>query len=184
METTTKLRPPIAGSYHSFYQGYIDRVSGRELRQLSEQQEDFIRSVYTGLKPGNATKGYREGKWSLNQLLGHILDTEKIMHFRALCISRGEQAAFPGFDQDAYVRMANFDDLSPQQLLRAFLLHRQLLWEFIGQVPAGQWSCQGTVSGHPMSLAALIHIIFGHLEHHIDGIRKHYGGFLPGGIAL
>lgn len=179
-----ELQAPMAGTYPAFYKSYIDRVSGKALKPLAKQQEDFIRSMYTGLSPATARKGYQKDKWSLNQLLGHILDTEKIMHFRALCISRGEQAGFPDFDQDAYVQTADFNALSPQQLLRSFLLHRELLKDFLEQVPAGIGTRQGTVSGRPMSVSALIHIIYGHTEHHIHGIRTSYRAMLPPDLTL
>ncbi|WP_162417983.1 DinB family protein [Cyclobacterium roseum] len=174
METSKGLPEPKAGSYKPFYKGYVARVLGMDLRKISVEQENFISTVFKDLSPAAASARYQPGKWSFNQLLGHMLDTEKIMHFRALCISRGEKASFPGFDQDLYVHSADFDYQSPQKLLAAFLLHRELLWEFIEQISPEKWHLEGRVDNHPMSVSALVYIIFGHMEHHIALLRSHY----------
>lgn len=174
METILGLKIPADGSYNPFYKRYIDLVAGKNLRAVSREQEDQMVAIFQQLKSGSRQVTYEEGKWSLNQVLGHIVDTEKIMHFRALCISRGESAAFPGFDQNSYVDTAAFNEVSTGELLSSFLLNRQLFWQFIRTIPPEQWNCIGKVSGQPMSLHALVYIIFGHLEHHLDLIKDRY----------
>jgi len=174
METILGLKIPEDGSYNPFYKRYIDLVAGRNLRDVSREQEEQVVSIFQPLTSSMGQVTYQTGKWSLNQVLGHIVDTEKIMHFRALCISRGETAAFPGFDQNSYVKTAAFNNVSNQELLSSFLLNRQLFWQFIRTIPMEQWNGIGEVSGYPMSLHALVHIIFGHLEHHLVLIRQHY----------
>ncbi|SHN12227.1 DinB superfamily protein [Cyclobacterium lianum] len=174
METISGLKVPVAGTYDPFYKRYIDLVAGKNLREVSRRQEEEMVSIFQPINTETGKLSYQAGKWSLNQVLGHIVDTEKIMHFRALCISRGESAGFPGFDQNKYVEKAIFDEIPARELLSSFLLNRQLFWQFIPTIPRGQWNEVGEVSGHSMSLHALIHIIFGHLEHHLILIRKHY----------
>lgn len=184
METSKGLPEPKAGTYHLFYKGYIDRVSGKDLRDISTEQENFISAVFGDLSPADASKSYQPGKWSFNQVLGHVLDTEKIMHFRALCISRGEKAPLPGFDQDLYVKSAGFESLSPQKILASFLLHRQLVWEFIEEISLDQWNFEGIVRDQTMAFSALVYIIFGHMEHHVELLRRHYLPLIHPGSSL
>jgi hypothetical protein len=174
METTKGLKTPKAGDYSLFYKEYIELASGRDLKALSDKQESFIKNLYENLTQDQALLSYRNGKWSFNELLGHIIDTEKLMHFRALCISRGETNNLPGFDQEVYVANADFNAISPKRLLETFMLHRSLLWHFIEEIPLSKGENIGSVSSKPMSLAALIYIIFGHLEYHLKLIRKDY----------
>ncbi|NHE56721.1 DinB family protein [Cyclobacterium plantarum] len=174
METILGLKLPTDGTYNPFYKRYIDLVAGKNLKALSREQEDQMVSIFQKIKAGSGQVTYQTGKWSWNQVLGHIVDTEKIMHFRALCISRGESAAFPGFDQNSYVENATFNEGNTEELLSSFLLNRQLFWLFIRTIPPEQWDVIGKVSGEPMSLHALVHIIFGHLEHHLVLIKERY----------
>jgi hypothetical protein len=174
METTKVLKSPKAGDYSLFYKEYIELASGRDLKALSEKQESFVKNLYESLSPVQALLSYSRGKWSFNELLGHIIDTEKLMHFRALCISRGEDKNLPGFDQEKYVANANFNAVAPKILLETFLIHRSLLWRFIEQLPLSKLENRGLVSSKPITLAALIHIIFGHSEYHLKLIRKNY----------
>jgi hypothetical protein len=104
------------------------------------------------------------------------LDTEKIMHFRALCICRGELAPFPGFDQDDYVKAAHFPEMNA--LIEGFCLHRKLLAHFLPTVKEDDWENTGTVGGFPMSVRALVYIIIGHFEHHKHVLFEKYGGVL------
>lgn len=174
METIKGLKIPHSKEYPLFYKGYIDLVSEKALKTLSREQEQFIENLYINLPAEKAMLGYEANKWSLNELLGHIIDTEKIMHFRALSISRGEKSNFPGFDQDNYVKTAAFNSKSSNNLLDTFLIHRKLLWNFIEDIPEAQMNNIGSVDAKPMSLSALLHIIFGHMEHHIIIIKKYY----------
>tara|TARA_R110001599_G_scaffold3619_3_gene19988 strand:- start:2284 stop:2823 length:540 start_codon:yes stop_codon:yes gene_type:complete len=174
METTKGLKIPKAGDFPLFYKRYIDLASAKDLKKLSLDQEMFIKSIYEKLSKDQALLSYGVEKWSLSELLGHITDTEKLMHFRALSISRGEKSNLPSFDQDSYVINADFNAIAPDKLLSTFILHRELLWQFIDDIPQSKWENVGSVSSGPMSLSALIFIIFGHMEHHIQIIKKDY----------
>ncbi|WP_339902682.1 DinB family protein [uncultured Cyclobacterium sp.] len=174
METTKGPKIPLPKAYPPFYKGYIDLVAEKDLKTLSLEQEQFVKNLFGNLTTEKALLSYKTNKWSFNELLGHIIDTEKIMHFRALSISRGEKSDFPGFDQDNYVKTAAFNSQSINELLDTFLLHRQLLWNFIEAIPEDQIHNIGSVDAKPMSLSALLYIIFGHMEHHISIIKKYY----------
>jgi hypothetical protein len=174
METNKVTKIPRPEEYPQYYKGYIDLVLDKDLKTLSLAQERFVKNLFGNLTTEKALLSYKSNKWSFNELLGHIIDTEKIMHFRALSISRGEKSDFPGFDQDNYVKTAAFNSRSINELLESFLLHRKLLWNFIEAIPEDQIHNIGSVDANPMSLSALLYIIFGHMEHHISIIKKYY----------
>ncbi len=174
MGIITGLMPPEPGEYSPFYKKYVDLVAGEDISVLFGQQEVFVKSFFGDLRPENHSFAYAPGKWTLTEVLGHILDTEKIMHFRALCICRGELAPFPGFDQDDYVKRAQFRFREMNVLIEGFCVHRKLLAQFMATVNEDDWKNSGTVGGHPMSVRALVYIIIGHLEHHKQVLFEKY----------
>jgi len=97
-----------------------------------------MNALYGRLSADQAMLSYSEEKWSFNELLGHVIDTEKLMQFRALSISRGEKSNLPGFDQDLYVANADFNNQATEKLLATFVMHRALLWRFIDAIPQSQ----------------------------------------------
>src|SRR5690606_35944861 len=105
------LAAPEKTEYGEYFDTYISKVRGSDIAELLLSQVEELRFLVDQLTEEKAIQPYAPGKWTYKQLLGHINDTEKIMFFRALCIARNEQKAFPGFDQDDYVQVANFDDV-------------------------------------------------------------------------
>ena len=100
---------PQAGTYPSFYHTYISKVSEQNYLELIRSQVREIRELFESKEEGWDTKPYEEGKWTPKEVLGHITDTDRVMAFRALCFSRGDQNSLPGFDQDPYVINAGYN---------------------------------------------------------------------------
>src|SRR5690606_18752496 len=120
--------------------------------ELSAAQADF--------RPGPA-------EWSIKEVVGHINDSERIFSYRALRISRGDSAPLAGFEQDDYVREANFGERTLPDLLEEFeLIRRANLLAFSG-ISQSASQRQGTASGYNISVRALLYIMAGHVEHHL-----------------
>ena len=168
----TMLAAPEKTEYGAYFDGYISKVRGSDVFELLLSQIEELRFVVEQLTEEDAVQPYAPGKWSFKQLLGHINDTEKIMFFRALCIARNEQQAFPGFDQDEYVGAANFDDIPLSDLMEDFDHTRHAIAYFVKHLTAEAARRQGTVSGNPTSARALIYIIPGHFEHHLEILKS------------
>jgi hypothetical protein len=121
---------PKKGDYPAYYETYISKIpdenfSGQILRQVNE-----LREFFQSKESGWDSKPYSDGKWTPKEVLGHLLDTERIMMFRALCFARGEQNALPGFDQDTYVITGRFNEFSTELLLKDYEAQRNALLTF------------------------------------------------------
>lgn len=162
---------PLKGEYNPFYQRYISKIQDKIVPDLFEKQMPTYLGYFGSLGEDRARQPYAMDKWSFKQALGHIVDTEKIMHFRALCIARQPGIELPGFDQDDYVNMAGFDRLSIRELLTSFESHRLSLGQFMDTLPKEAMLNRGIVDGHVMSVRAACCIVVGHAEHHM-GIFK------------
>src|SRR5699024_11458746 len=99
------------------------------------------------LSAEQAVHQYAKGKWSVKEVIGHLIDTERVMAFRALCISRGEQQSLPGFDQDEYVRQARFSKRSLQSLAAEYDAQRNANISLFSSFNTQQIGQAGTADG-------------------------------------
>lgn len=166
------MLPPEKSEYEAYFETYISKVRGSDVYELLLSQVEELRFVVEQLTEESAVNPYAPGKWTYKQLLGHINDTEKIMFFRALCIARNEQQAFPGFDQDEYVHAADFDNVPLPDLMEDFEHTRHAIIYFVKHLSKDASRRQGTVSGNTTSARALIYIIPGHFEHHLEILKR------------
>ena len=111
---------PSKGEYPPYYETYISELGDANFSELLMLQIEQLKTLLASKAAGWETTPYAPGKWSPKELLGHLIDTERIMTFRALCIARGDKNSFPGFDQDPYVQQGKFDAVPLELLLADF----------------------------------------------------------------
>jgi hypothetical protein len=165
-----KLKP-VEGEFRENYRQYIDLVQDEDVLTLLNSQITTLKEYIKNISEQQSLNSYGPGKWGYKEVLGHLSDTEKIMHFRALCIARGEKQGFPGFDQDQYVQSANFIDVPVSKLFDTFEINRRSLILFLETLPEDALVRKGLVDNYPLSVRAIISIIVGHFEHHINKIK-------------
>jgi hypothetical protein len=104
-----------------------------------------------------------------------MVDAERVFGYRAFCISRGEQAPLPSFDQEAYVGTSRFDAYPLAELLTEFNTLRGSNLTVLRRLSDEDWSRTGTASGATVSVRALAFILAGHVRHHVRVLRARYG---------
>ncbi len=166
------MKIPEVNEYGECYEKYISIVREEDIRALLMSQVEELRFFFKQISGEKASSPYGEGKWSYKQLLGHINDTEKIMFFRALCIARNEKQPLPGFDQDDYVLASDFNEVSLSDFLEDFELTRRSISYFVKNLQEEAVSRKGTVNGQVTSVRALLFIIAGHCEHHLEILKS------------
>ena len=100
---------PESDEHDPYYRKYIDRVPDGDIAATLASQIENTLSFLRTESEENAGRAYAEGKWTIKQVLGHLIDTERIFAYRALCIGRNDKTWLPGFEQDDYVANANFN---------------------------------------------------------------------------
>ena len=168
------LNQPKKGEYSNFYSTYLNLLTGNNYEELILEQIDLLNSLFEEKGKEWAEKSYAEGKWTAKEVLGHIIDTERIMTFRALCFARGEKSALPGFDQDPYVLNARFGQVPVEHLLEDFKAQRMALLSMIRILPEDTLDLVGQASGNPITPRALLWIIPGHFKHHYQIFKTKY----------
>jgi hypothetical protein len=126
---------PSKGEYPSYYETYISKLGDQNFSTLIQSQTQELKAFVASKPEGWANVPYAPSKWTPKEVIGHCIDTERIMTFRALCIARGEKKLLPGFDQDPYVIQGQFNDVSLDDLLSDFEMQRQALWYELFQKP-------------------------------------------------
>jgi hypothetical protein len=164
---------PQADEYPVFYKGYVDTVSDDVLAELEHQIESFT-TLLKGIPLEKSGFSYAENKWTIVELLGHILDTERIMAYRALRIARNDATPLPGFDENDYVANAHFADRSLISMAEEFEHLRKANLFLIKSFNETELARVGISNDKPISVKALVFIMAGHLNHHIRILKERY----------
>ncbi len=160
--------------YDPYYAGYISLVPEHDvLGFIIEQHRRFVGYV-SGLSQQDLDFAYGPAKWTRAQVIGHVIDTERVMAYRALCIAKGDKTMLPGFDQDEYMSKSNFESRPVASLVREFDFVRQANIEMFSSWGQEQLVRIGNANGSKCSVAALVSIIAGHLEHHFHILKERY----------
>jgi hypothetical protein len=158
----------------SFYHGYIQRLNGADLTTALFGHQQTL-SLLQRLPEEKWSCRYAEDKWTIKEMVQHIIDTERIFCYRALCFARGEKASLPGFDENKYAAASDADRRSSKDLLDELqnvqagvvLLFRSFSDTQLQQV--------GTANGNPVSVKAIGLITAGHAVHHAAILKERYG---------
>ncbi len=168
---------PEPREYNPYFEGYISRA--REISdpvaRLAEQLEEVL-SLLNTLEPATRLHSYAPDKWSIQELLGHITDTERIFAYRLLRVARGDETPLPGFDENPYVVSAEAEKCEWGSLVEEFACVRRSSLFLLANLPEAAWTRVGTTSNHPTSVRALAYIMIGHVEHHLAILRARYLG--------
>ncbi len=165
---------PDENEFAPFYKGYIGQVIEDDAITALEAELNESLAFFRGIDEQASRTAYAEGKWTIRELLGHIIDAERVMSYRALRFARNDQTELPGFEEADFVRGASFNDVSMGDMLREFEhLRRANILMFRNLSPAA-WDRRGTANGNQISVRALAFVIAGHEKHHRKIVKERY----------
>lgn len=167
--------PPTSSEYRAYFDRYIALVRDEDVLRLLAHQDAAVREALADLPEERAAYRYAAGKWSVREVLGHMIDTERVFGFRALSIARGELASLPPFDENAYAGLAGHDRCAVAELAREFGLLRRSHVMLFRHMDEAAWGRIGSVDGHPTSTRAVAFMMAGHVRHHGRILSERYG---------
>ena len=174
MEVTMTSRPS-ENEFASYFLRYVVLVPESDVLSSLETQVAELSRLLARVNPERETYRYAPGKWSVREVIGHLIDAERVFGYRAFCISRGEAAPLPSFDENSYVAESRYDERTLAELVAEFILTRRSNLAFLGQLTEGTWKRVGTASNKPISVRALAFIMVGHVRHHFNVLSTSYG---------
>jgi len=170
---TASLRPQ-PGEYDPYYEKYLSLIQGNDILAALDEQRRQMVLLLSGRTEADGDLRYAPQKWSLKEVLGHINDTERIMSYRALRISRGDATSIEGFEQDDYVRNGPFGRRSLADLIEDYIAVRRATVSLFRNLDEAAWTRRGIANKNEVTVRALAYIIAGHELHHRRIIEEKY----------
>ncbi|MFN0087240.1 MAG: DinB family protein [Blastocatellia bacterium] len=170
------MTKPDATEYAEYFGKYIALVPEGDIAATLERQFEETRRLFGGVPEALGSHRYAPGKWSLREMLGHVIDTERVFAYRALRIARNDKTPLPGFEQDGFVAAAGFEERTIADLIEEFAIVRRATLALFRTLTGEAWLRVGEASGHPMSARAAAWIIAGHERYHHDILTTRYLG--------
>jgi uncharacterized damage-inducible protein DinB len=167
-------RRPESTEYAPYYGKYVMLVPDGDLTATLSRQLDTTLALLSSLSEQQAEFSYAPGKWSIKEVVGHLMDGERVFAYRALRIGRDDKTPLPGFEQDDYVASADFNERTVSSLLEEFTAVRQATVQLFKNFAEKEWQRRGTANGQEITPLALGYIVAGHELHHMDVVRTRY----------
>ena len=172
----TAMIRPNSDEYAPYYEKYVSQVAPGDITETLDQQLGSTLELLRGIDESRGGERYAPDKWSIKEVVGHLIDGERIFGYRALRFARNDQTPLPGFEQDDYVRDANFDDQSLADLATEFEYVRRSNIQLFKSLNEAAWSRRGKANDTEVSVRGLAFIMAGHELHHMQVLRKRYLG--------
>ncbi len=165
---------PQPTDYAAYYDTYVSKIQGDSVAEIISKYAEPLEQFYLSLPEHKADHAYAENKWTVKELLQHIIDAERIFSYRALRIARKDQTPLPGFDENTYTPASKASKRSLQSLKDEFIVVRKATDTLLKTFDEEQLSQKGTASNQPVTANAIAFIIYGHMIHHKQILEERY----------
>lgn len=160
--------------YNNFYKSYIDRViEDAPIPALEKEGNSMIRFI-KAIPTDMANFAYAEGKWSVKRLFIHLLDCERVMAYRALCMARGDSSNLPGFDENVYAENSEPSNWTLDEISTYYESQRKSTIHMFDHLSEEALDLTGMANGIALSARSLAYIIAGHAMHHRAILEERY----------
>ncbi|MBX7171403.1 MAG: DinB family protein [Pyrinomonadaceae bacterium] len=168
------MKRPEKTEYAEYYDRYISLVEETDIISAMQKQLEEFTSTFSQITEEEGLNTYQEGKWTIKELLGHLIDGERIFAYRAFRFSRADETPLPGFDQDPYIENGNYNSVKLADLLEELVLLRKSNLHFLKNLSENAWNNVGVASDNPITVRALAYCMVGHITHHLNILKDRY----------
>ncbi|MEM9409818.1 MAG: DinB family protein, partial [Planctomycetota bacterium] len=158
--------------YQPYFQTYIDLVDETNIREQLQEQAEKFKEVLSGVSEEVASCLHPPYSWTIKQVVGHLIDGEKIFGVRAHRIACAEGLPLPGFDQNIFVANTDYEPVALSALVQEFIYNRASNQLMLDRWTSGMWTQTGICDGKPISVRAVACLLVGHVNHHLRIIEK------------
>lgn len=167
------MNPLKSDEYPAIYSDYIETIVGDVMVELENQVTTFPEFIQT-IPEDLGTFSYAEGKWTIKEVLCHILDAERVMAYRALRFARNDMTSLASFEQDEFVANGRHNEREFDSIIEEFIHLRKSNLIFFNSLNEVELQRKGMASDRLISVRAFIYIIAGHLNHHRLILQSRY----------
>jgi hypothetical protein len=168
------MNRPEKSEYNEYYERYVSKVADDDIVATLEKQPEELKALFSNIDEERGTYSYEEGKWTLKEVLSHLIDGERIFGYRMLRISRADETPIEGFEQNGYIEFSNANNRQFAELLEEFDLQRRSNLLLINNLSDEATKRIGNASGFDISVRGLVYIMAGHVRHHQAIFRDKY----------
>jgi DinB superfamily len=168
------MSKPSVETYPVYFQRYVDQVPEDELSEAFKNQLPLIKEFFSGISEEKSFYAYDEGKWTLKELLQHMIDTERIFNYRALCFARLEKASLPSFEEDDYAANSYANRRSWQEMVDEFFAVRQATELLFKSFTPAMLDHSGISNNKPGTVKSIGFTLVGHVYHHKKVMEERY----------
>jgi hypothetical protein len=168
------MNKPDSTEYATYFEKYIALVPEGEIVATLDRQIESTLSLIRGLSETQAEHRYAPGKWSVKEVIGHLIDGERIFAYRAMRFARNDATPLPGFDENSFVANGGFGARSLADLADEFEHTRKSNVYLFKSLDSDASLRRGVSNNNEISVRALAYIIAGHELHHVEILRARY----------
>ncbi len=168
------MERPAQSEYGDYYHLYVSQVPEGDVFEILEDLAGEMGALTGGLSEKQADYRYAPGKWSIKQVIGHVIDVERTFSFRAFAFARQDPAELPSMEQDDYAAVTNYGARSVGDIAREYTAVRVATLALFSTFDAAAWERRGRASGFEFSVRSFPFIIAGHQIHHIKVLNERY----------
>lgn len=168
------MAKPSPDTYFTYFKRYIDLVPEEDLMTGFYNQTASIEPFLNNITEDQSNYAYAEDKWTIKELLQHVIDTERIFNYRALCFARGEQQNLPGFEENDYAANAHTDQRKWDSLVEEFIALRKATIMMYESFDAAALEKSGRANNHPATALSIGFTTIGHYYHHKKILEERY----------
>ena len=169
-----RIERPAPEEMIAYFQRYTTLAHGEDLLEALQFASEKLWELAAHIPAGFADHRYAPGKWSIKEVLQHLIDTERVFSYRAMCFSRLEATGLPGFDEDMYIENAATDRRELHEILQEHDVVRRSTIELFKGMSDEMLLRRGTANGNRISVRAIGWAIAGHVMHHVQVLEQRY----------
>lgn len=158
----------------AFYHKYVNQVQEENVNDAIQKNTESSIAFLNSIPEEKWEYRYAEGKWSIKEMVQHIIDTERIFSYRALCFARGEKQSLPGFEENGYADASRAERREIRSLIEEFETVRKSIEQLFASFDEEQLFSIGHANNNPVSVNAIGFIIPGHVQHHVNVLKERY----------
>lgn len=168
------INQQTTNKYTSYFDKYIDLVEEKDVLKAIKNSAKILKKILKKIDEEKANYSYQQGKWTIKELLVHLLDTERVFTYRILAISRGEQTELPGFDEDNYALFSNATNRSFKSIKKELWVVRKSTVLLFKSLTSEMLEKKGIAGGNELNPTKIGFILVGHQAHHFNVLKSKY----------
>lgn len=165
---------PTPEEYPEYYNQYLKCIKDGDIITILEEQSIFVQKFIASIPEDKGDSTYGFGKWTIKEIFGHLIDTERILTYRVLSIARKDKQLLPGYDQDDYVKNGKYFKRTLKEIADEMLLLRAANLKFFHCFDEEDLMQRGIANDFEFSVRAILYILAGHELYHINFIKNNY----------